>query len=313
MRGLIGKPIAALRRRLRSLAPAVGGTRQQGDGATTLPAEQIDATPRADAATARPEWEYVPEGWTFARSEAEPLPRGWDVEHVALTYAEHWPAFRSAIAAPKPLGVAHEVAYGREMSNTSLVAHNTALTLAYVLARATRSADSLSVLDWGGGLGYQHAIAQSVLPEVQFDWHTRELPAVCREGRLASPAISFHESDDCLERSYDLVLASSSFQYAEDWRAHLGRLRRATRESLLLTRVPLVVSEPSFVVIQRAQPYGYETEYLGWVFNRTELLDEAAAAGLQLVREFFLQEPMDIAGAPEPPTHGAFLFRQVAP
>jgi hypothetical protein len=49
------------------------------------------------------------------------------------------------------------------------------------------------------------------------------------------------------------------------------------------------------------------------VFNRTELLDEAAAAELRLVREFFLQEPMDIAGASEPPSHGAFLFRQAAP
>ena len=253
------------------------------------------------------------EGWSLARNEDEPCSRGWDVEDVALTYAKHWSAFRSAIAAPQPLGVAHELAYGRVMSNTSLVAHNTALTLAYVLARATRSADSISVLDWGGGLGYQHAIAQSVLPDVQFDWHTRELPAVCREGRLASPSISFHDSDDCLERSYDLVLASSSFQYAEDWRAHLVRLSHATRDSLLLTRVPLVESEPTFVVIQRAQPYGYETEYLGWVFNRAELLDDAEAAGLRLVREFFLQEPMEIAGAPEPASHGAFLFRQAAP
>lgn len=253
------------------------------------------------------------EGWSLARREDQPCSRGWDVEHVALTYAEHWPAFRAAIAGTQPLGVAHEVAHGRVMSNTSLVAHNTALTLAYVLARATRSVDSISVLDWGGGLGYQHAIAQSVLPEVQFEWHTRELPAVCREGRLASPSISFHETDDCLERRYDLVLASSSFQYAEDWRAHLARLSHATRENLLLTRVPLVASQPSFVVIQRAQAYGYETEYLGWVFNRTELLDAAADAGLALVREFFLQEPMDIAGAPEPPSHGAFLFQQAEP
>jgi putative methyltransferase (TIGR04325 family) len=270
-------------------------------------------TPRDGAATAPQEWEYVPEGWSRARDEDEPCSRGWDVEHVALTYAEHWPAFRSAISGTQPLGVAHELTRGGTMSNTSLVAHNAALTLAYVLARATRSADSLSVLDWGGGLGYQYAIAQSVLPDVQFDWHTRELPAVCREGRRASPSISFHESDDCLERSYDLVLASSSFQYAEDWRAHLGCLCRATRGSLLLTRVPLVASQGSFVVIQRAQAYGYETEYLGWVFNRTELLNEAEAAGLQLVREFVLQEPMDVAGAPERPSHGAFLFRQGAP
>jgi hypothetical protein len=46
------------------------------------------------------------------------------------------------------------------------------------------------------------------------------------------------------------------------------------------------------------------------VFNRLELLDGAAAAGLRLVREFFLQDMMDMAGAPEPPCHGAFLFKR---
>lgn len=82
------------------------------------------------------------------------------------------------------------------------------------------------------------------------------------------------------------------------------------KDSLLITRLPLVHSQPSFVVIQRAQAYGYATEYLGWVFNRRELLDDAAAAGLELVREFFLMEPMDVAGAPERPSHGAFLFKR---
>ncbi|MEJ7787653.1 MAG: glycosyltransferase [Solirubrobacteraceae bacterium] len=262
-----------------------------------------------DSESPPPEWELVPDGWDFARREDQACSRGWDVEEVAQAYAGHWPTFCAAISDGQPLGVAHELAPGAKMSNTSLVAHNTALTLAYVLARTTAAADAVSVLDWGGGLGHQHAIARTALPDIGFDWHTRELPAVCREGRRASPSITFHESDECLDRVYDLVLASGSFQYAEDWRAHLRRLAGATRDSLLITRLPLLDSQPSFVAIQRAQPYGYATEYLGWVFNRSELLDGAAAAGLELVREFFLQEPMDIRGAPERPSHGAFLFK----
>ena len=170
----------------------------------------------------------------------------------------------------------------------------------------------LSVLDWGGGLGHQHAIVQTALPDICCDWHIRELPAVCREGRQTSPTVTFHDNDDCLQRRYDLVLASSSLQYSEHWRTHLHHLAGATLNSLLLTRVPLVESQPSFVVIQRAQAYGYATEYLGWVFNRSELLEEATAAGLKLEREFFLQDPMPITGAPEPPTHGAFLFTHPA-
>ena len=203
------------------------------------------------------------------------------MEEVAQTYAERWPAFRSAVSGAQPLGVVHEFPLGGEMSNHSLVAHNAALTLAYVLARTARATGSVSVLDWGGGLGHQEAIARAVLPEISFDWHIRELPAVCREGRRVSPSVTFHEGDECLERSFDLVLASSSFQYAEDWRAHLRRLCGATRDSLLITRLPLVDCEPSFVVLQRAQAYGYATEYLGWVFNRAELLEDASAVGLQ--------------------------------
>ena len=267
-------------------------------------------TPRNGAPPPAPEWEFVPDGWERARLEDQPCSRGWEVEEVAVTYAERWPAFQSAVSGSQPLGVIHELPLGAEMSNKSLVAHNAALTLAYVLARTARATDSVSVLDWGGGLGHQQAIARGVLPEISFDWHVRELPAVCREGRRLSPLITFHESDECLQRSYDLVLASSSFQYAEDWRAHLRLLSGATRESLFITRVPLVDSQPSFVVLQRAQAYGYATEYLGWVFNRAELLDEAATVGLELVREFFLQEPMDVAGAPERPSHGAFLFKR---
>ena len=265
-------------------------------------------TPREGAPPPAPEWEFVPEGWELARQDDQPCSRGWDVEEVAQTYAERWPAFRSAVSGAQPLGVVHEFPLGGEMSNHSLVAHNAALTLAYVLARTARATGSVSVLDWGGGLGHQEAIARAVLPEISFDWHIRELPAVCREGRRVSPSVTFHEGDECLERSFDLVLASSSFQYAEDWRAHLRRLCGATRDSLLITRLPLVDCEPSFVVLQRAQAYGYATEYLGWVFNRAELLEDASAVGLELVREFFLQEPMDVAGAPERPSHGAFLF-----
>ena len=53
---------------------------------------------------------------------------------------------------------------------------------------------------------------------------------------------------------------------------------------LLVTRLPLVDSHPSFVVIQRAQAYGYATEYIGWVFNRSELLEEATASGITRAR-----------------------------
>jgi putative methyltransferase (TIGR04325 family) len=261
----------------------------------------------------RPEWEYVAEGWERTRRPDDPSSMGWDVEAVATTYAERWPSFRAAIAGPKSLGVSYELPTGAEMSNDSVVAHNTALSLLYVLSRATRGHDSFSVLDWGGALGHQHAIAQSGLPEVAFDWHVRELPAVCREGRQASPDVTFHDTDDCLERDYDFVIASSSLQYTEEWQPLLERLAGAAKQGAFLTRVPLVEARPSFVVVQRAQTYGYATEYVGWVLNRSSLLDAATAAGLELVREFVIQEPMDVAGAPERPSLWGFYFERTGP
>jgi putative methyltransferase (TIGR04325 family) len=182
------------------------------------------------------------------------------------------------------------------------------MTLGYVLARAASTSRTLSVLDWGGGLGHHYALAQRLLPDTEFDWHIRELPAVCREGKQTSPLVTFHEDDDCLEGHYELVLASSSFQYAEGWQSLLHGLAEATTDFLLLTRLPVVERAPSFVVLQRAHAYGYATEYLGWVFNRGELFTATMAAGLDLERQFLLQEPLEIPGAPEHPSDAAFLF-----
>src|SRR5262249_44788363 len=146
------------------------------------------------------------------------------------------------------------------------------VAFAYVLARAAHGRDRISLLDWGGGIGHYYAIARAVLPEIELDYHCRDLPLLAARGRALLPQARFHDDDSCLERRYDLVVASSSLQYGEDWRGTLAGLARATSDFLYVTRVPLAVQVPSFVVIQRAQRHGYGTEYLGWVLNRDELL-----------------------------------------
>ena len=188
-------------------------------------------------------------------------------------------------------------------------AHNMLVSYAYVLARAARGRDRLSILDWGGGLGHYLALGRTVLPDVELDYHCRELPKVAAAGRELHPDASFHDDDSCLDRRYDLVLASSSLQYSEDWRGTLRALARAAGSYLYVTRVPLALRSPSFVVLQRAHRYGYDTEYVGWVLSRDEFLGEAAAAALRLVREFLLFGEIDAEGAPERPVeHRGFLF-----
>jgi putative methyltransferase (TIGR04325 family) len=244
----------------------------------------------------QPEWEYIPEGWSYPT-------RGWDSEAVADAYARKWPDYLAAIEAPKPLGVHHETA---AVLTGDVGAHNMLVTFAYVLALAAHGRQALSVLDWGGGFGHYQALARSVLPEVELDWHVQETSAVAARGRELNPEVAFHDDLSALERRYDLAVASSSLQYAEDWRTLLTWLADASERYLYVARVPIALSVPSFVVIQRPYAHGYDTEYLGWVLNHDELL---AASPLSLAREFLLDARFSAVGAPEDPVdHRSFLF-----
>ena len=126
------------------------------------------------------------------------------------------------------------------------------------------------------------------------------------------PEVQFHEDESCLARTYDLVFASSSIQYEEDWRQLLEHLAHATGRYLYLARLPLVVSSPSFVVLQRAHQRGLGTEYLSWVFNRDEFLDYAQQADLDLVREVLLGYKPLVHGAPEQDETRGLLFQPSA-
>lgn len=253
-----------------------------------------------------PEFEHVPEGW-------EREVGGWEGGAVAEAYAAKWPDWVAALEGPVPLGVYHEARAGQRLVRDDIAAHNMLVSFAYVLARAAHGKERLSVLDWGGGLGHYAVLARAVLPEVELDWHCREVPSVAAAGAAANPQVTFHVDDDCLDASYDLVLASGSLQYAPDWKTHLGRLGSASEGFVLVTRLPIAIEASSFVVLQRASAYGYATEYLGWVVSREEFLAAAARSGLELERELLLDAWMSPAGAPETPIgHRGFLFRPTA-
>jgi putative methyltransferase (TIGR04325 family) len=273
----------------------------QLSGLSLEPPPQGQSSGLSPQSEAPPEWEFVPEGW------ARPA-LGWAVDAVARAYREKWPAYLAAIEAPSPLGVHHETA---EVQRDDSGAHNMLVSFAYVLARAGRGRERISVLDWGGGLGHYHALARSVVPDLHLDYHCKETPVVCTIGRELQPEVVFHEDDSCLERRYDLVVASSSLQYEQDWQSLLGRLAGAAERYLYVARVPVALRGASFVVLQRAHAYGYETEYLGWVLDRTELLARAEAFGLQLTRELLLDARFSASGAPEDPVeHRSFLFNR---
>jgi putative methyltransferase (TIGR04325 family) len=250
-----------------------------------------------------PEWEHVPEGW--ARQQRI---KGWNVASVLEAYKSKLPAFREALEGSGPIAIPTSAAF--PTTEQSVPQQNIILAYAYALVLASRRSDSVSILDWGGGLGLFYFLSKALLPpEVEIEYHCKELPLLCEHGREALPEAHFHEDESCLERRYDLVLASSSLQYSEHWAELLGRLAAAAERYLYLTRVPVVFASRAFVALQRAYAYGLGTEYLGWVFNRDELVDVARRSGMGLVREFLFGEKPAIHGAPEQDEVRGFLFR----
>jgi len=252
-----------------------------------------------------PGWEYVPEGWYY--QTVHPEVRGWDVQEIADTYARKWPLFLKAVQGTGPLGVAHE---SDLTSQTAIVAHNQVMTFAYVLATAAVGRERLTLLDWGGGVGHYHLFAQALFPRLRVDYCCRDLPGVVVRGRELLPGPEFVCDDSCLDAQYDLVMASGSLHYSEDWRRLLGNLARATREYLFVTSVPTIQLVDSFVFVQRPYAYGYNTEYLGWCVNRQEMLGAAASVGLDLVREFVVGYAPVIQGAPEQNEYRGYLFER---
>jgi putative methyltransferase (TIGR04325 family) len=261
-------------------------------------------------------WEYVPEGWAERRTAS--APRGWNVSTIPTLHARHWREFAAAVESPHPLSVAPEHALNPTLAagpyrDVDIYTHHVAMTVAYALALTARGRTSLSVLDWGGGVGHYALLFRALFPDLTVDYSVRDMPAMTAEGRRLLPTATFYDDDTCFDRTYDFVVSSSSIQYARDWQDALARLGRAADGYLFVSQIPMVHRAPSFVVIQRPYDNGYNTEYLGWCFNRPAFLEAARAAGLTLEREFLHGFKPDVHGAPEQPEYRGYLFRPAAP
>jgi putative methyltransferase (TIGR04325 family) len=248
-------------------------------------------------------WEYAPDGFASSAST-----RGWNLARVALAETARFAEFAASIQSPAPLGGAHETDAPTAQHPW---AHGLAMSWAYVLGRAARGKDALSVLDWGGGLGHSYLLARSLWPEVALSYRIKETPEMAKAGQALLPELRFEsEADAVFSERYDLVLASGAMHYAQDWRALLGNLAQASQHWLYITRLPTLTHAASYVFMQRVPGLGYDTEYLGWCINRQEFLQHASALGLRLEREFLVDELAPVQQAPEVGQYRGFLFQQ---
>jgi putative methyltransferase (TIGR04325 family) len=250
------------------------------------------------------DWVYVSEGWRAQRPDM----KGWSDPGVADAVALHWPTLVRNLQGPGPLGVSH---FPWNVTREEGGYHNAMMSYGYVLARAARKKDNISLLDWGGGAGHYYLYSKVLLPELGIEYHCYDVPSLCEVGRKLQPEVHFHDDAmDLAGRQFDLVISSSSLHYFEHWHEVLRKLAAATREYLYVARLQVVSRSPSFVVEQRPYRKGYYTQCLSWFLNRHEFLSCAEESGLELVREFIFLEKWAVRGAPETQEGRGFLFRR---
>lgn len=247
-------------------------------------------------------WEIVPGG--FPPSQPD---HGWALERVAAAEDQRWPRFQQALAAPRPIALAHE---DNDPARPQVWAEHHWLTVLYVARRASIN-DRLELLDWGGGLGHLQPVLREAWPELELHYHLHDYPAFCDRARSHLPDAVIHESaSSALGRQFDLVLASGSLHYTEDWRGLLARLAQCSRRDLLLLRLPTVSTAAPYVFVQRVPNIGYATEFYSWCLRKDEVVDFVASQGFVLEREFLSLEEAPVVGAPEPGTYAGLWFRR---
>jgi hypothetical protein len=89
---------------------------------------------------------------------------GWNDASVATAQEHHWPTLVENPQGRAPLGVSH---FLHSQSREDRADHNAMMSYGYVLARASRKKDSISILDWGGSLGHYYLYSRALLPEVR--------------------------------------------------------------------------------------------------------------------------------------------------
>ena len=252
---------------------------------------------------AAPEWEAVRESDWIATD-------GWLHPSIVDTQVAKWKGFAESIARPHPLGIAHEALPGAPVNVSS---HNIIMTFGYVLGRAMvgRAGQPVSILDWGGGIGHYALLARSLYPEAVVRYSICELQPLVEAGRKLVADVGFTaDGDGALSGSYDLVYASSSLQYVRDLYPLLAKMAKTGSRWIMICRMPFVDRADDFVVVQRPQRYGYDTEYTGWFLNRNRFVNFMQQHGYTLDREFLNDERPTVENAPEQCSYRGFLFER---
>jgi putative methyltransferase (TIGR04325 family) len=250
----------------------------------------------------RPELVFAPEGWKTVIPGDDT--NGWNSTSVVDCERAKWEKFLDALKGAGPLGFNHEH-YDLSI-NDHVPFHNINMTYGYVLSLSAHQKSILTVLDYGGGLGHYYQIGRTLLPNVDLVYACKEVWRMAEAGKQLNPEIHWHTNDTCLATTYDLVIIGGSLQYIEQWQNLLRTISASVGEYLYLTGIPVTDTCASFVAIQ----LGYGKRMLHWQFNKEELLKVLTDTGLNLVREFVLENCPYIKNAPSQCKMRGWLFKK---
>ncbi len=123
------------------------------------------------------------------------------------------------------------------------------------VALSMKPGKRLRVLDFGGGGGYHHTVARSVLDDrVPLSWCVVETSAMAREARqMESGELKFFDNIEAARQALaevDLVFSSGTLHCCPDPEAYLRELLELNAEFLYITRTGLTDSEKQVASVQ---------------------------------------------------------------
>ena len=162
----------------------------------------------------------------------------------------------------------------------SVVAYRANL-LPLLAALVREETGRVSVLDFGGGLGFTYVpVAHALVEKSRLDYHIVDVERICESGT------QLFENDDCVHfhtslpsiSEVDIVHMGSSLQYIRDWKELINRLADYQSEYFLFTDL-MAGDIPTYAT---AQNY-YGSKIPHWFFNINEIIATMSSVGFDLL------------------------------
>jgi putative methyltransferase (TIGR04325 family) len=168
-----------------------------------------------------------------------------------------------------------------------------------VLALAVRlvGRDSVSVVDFGGGVGQSFAaLRRMVDTSVALQYCIVEIPSIVEHARRLWPdsQVMFAETLEDVPFVPDIVFAKGAIQYWPDYAEGLRRLFALSAAWVLLEKASLLMDRE----YATEQVNAYESRIPYWFMSRERLLDVAKQCGYALVLHRRLEREYDQSAFP---------------